>query len=158
MRSWLVVAVLLVLTSVPRTWVSGSEGVNRLEWILPGRSIGNARLGMTAPEIRAANSRSVCQISVRYRNGRAIVLATDWGTMCQTRQGVQVALPFPAAVREFGPPKAVVHEVTYPDSVAVWVPYLAHGIAFRVLVMRGEQSTMIQAISVFIPGASVWRP
>lgn len=147
-------AILVLLVGMAGT---SAAQEHRLELIVPGRSIGDARLGMTEAEIRVVNARSVCQVSGRYRNGRAIVLITDWGGMCQTRGGVQVALSFADALREFGPPHSVVHDAVVGDTDAVWVSYPRDGIAFRVLVILPDRAMMIQAIAIFTPGTGSWR-
>jgi hypothetical protein len=156
MRCTLIIVAIVAVTLLSPP-ADAQDGPTNIEWIVPGRGIGETLLGMTQAEVAAANARSICQVSARYTGGRAAVLSTSWGGACRTRQGIQVGMQL-AVVVEFGPPGRQVQEEMYPESVALWIPYPARGIAFRVLSVPEHRTMLIQAIAVFVPRAAVWRP
>jgi hypothetical protein len=96
-----------------------------------------------AAEMRPINegTRAGCPVEAQFADGRAVRLLTTWGGACMTAEGVQVGIPFAAALVAYGRPLEETADATYfrdegtVEATASWFRY--RGIAFRAAVPAG---------------------
>lgn len=127
-----------------------SEGFERLP-IVGGESIGLAKLGMTAEEIKRANEDSLCPVEAIFFGGKAVELRTSWGGGCATPEGMMASTYSAHFLKTlYGSPEFIRAETEeyYEGLVVDWWHYYKLGLAFRV-VYTGYRDSIVQMIAVF---------
>jgi hypothetical protein len=139
----LIIWTLFLGATVSSAWISE-------EPIIPGKSIGSIKLGMSEKEITLLNKFVKCTVVFTLQTGKAVELMTSTGGPCKTESGVQVASRFESLMIRYGPPEKKVLDEEFSEQLqSWWLYYDSSGVAFRVLFDSERKIGIVTAIKVF---------
>ncbi len=143
-------AILILLPSI--VLAEGPHWASDPYWaVVPGKGIGDARLGMPRAQVERALAEIPCPdwaFVADFDEDHLSRIATACGGAVRLESGLQVGSAFNKVLRQFGPPDTalIVEDARYDGAIAYWMPYPIAGIAFRVIEYRGEFT--VQSIRV----------